>query len=168
MKLRATIDGRDHEVILDSDGSHAQAEIDGRRYEIDSYQSGADSYLIICDTHVFDCRAEGHPESGKAMDIVVDASHYAVTITDPKRLPSAQSSTGHDHGSAKIVAPMPGKVVRVLVEVGAVVEAGAGIMVVEAMKMQNEMKAPKSGTVVSLNAAPGETVNAGAVLAVIE
>jgi biotin carboxyl carrier protein len=63
---------------------------------------------------------------------------------------------------------MPGKVVRVLVEVGVKVEAGAGIVVVEAMKMQNEMKAPKSGTVVSLTAVPGATVNAGDVLAMIE
>jgi biotin carboxyl carrier protein len=63
---------------------------------------------------------------------------------------------------------MPGKVVRVLVQVGAQVEAGAGIVVVEAMKMQNEMKAPKAGAVVAINAAVGATVNAGDVLAVIE
>ena len=63
---------------------------------------------------------------------------------------------------------MPGKVVRLLVEVGAQVEAGAGIVVVEAMKMQNEMKAPKAGVVISLNATPGATVNAGDVLAEIE
>ncbi len=64
--------------------------------------------------------------------------------------------------------PMPGKVVRVLVAVGSRVEMGAGIAVVEAMKMQNEMKAPKAGTVVSLSVAAGATVNAGDVLAVIE
>jgi biotin carboxyl carrier protein len=63
---------------------------------------------------------------------------------------------------------MPGKVVRVLVEVGAEVEAGAGIVVVEAMKMQNEMKSPRAGIVVSLGFAPGATVNSGDVLAVVE
>jgi biotin carboxyl carrier protein len=63
---------------------------------------------------------------------------------------------------------MPGKVVRLLVAEGAEIEAGAGVVVVEAMKMQNEMKAPKSGKVVSLNASPGATVNAGDVLAIIE
>jgi biotin carboxyl carrier protein len=62
---------------------------------------------------------------------------------------------------------MPGKIVRVLVEIGAEVEAGAGVVVVEAMKMQNEMKSPKSGVVVSINAETGATVNAGDVLAVI-
>jgi biotin carboxyl carrier protein len=63
---------------------------------------------------------------------------------------------------------MPGKIVRVLAEAGETVAAGAGIIVVEAMKMQNEMKAPKAGMVVSINAAEGATVNAGDVLAVIE
>jgi len=63
---------------------------------------------------------------------------------------------------------MPGKVVRVLVAAGTTVEAGAGIIVVEAMKMQNEMKAPKAGVVVSVNAEAGATVNAGDVLAVID
>jgi biotin carboxyl carrier protein len=63
---------------------------------------------------------------------------------------------------------MPGKIVRVLVQAGDKVEAGAGIIVVEAMKMQNEMKAPKAGAVVSINADEGATVNAGDVLAVIE
>jgi biotin carboxyl carrier protein len=63
---------------------------------------------------------------------------------------------------------MPGKIVRVLVEVGAQVETGTGIVVVEAMKMQNEMKSPKAGVVVSINAETGATVNAGDVLAVIE
>jgi biotin carboxyl carrier protein len=63
---------------------------------------------------------------------------------------------------------MPGKVVRVLVEVGQQVEAGQGVVVVEAMKMQNELKSPKAGTVTELRAKPGSTVNAGDVLAVIE
>ena len=168
MKLRVTLAGRDHAVSLHAEGSQAQAEIDGRRYEIDVQQFDANGYLIICDARVFDCRVDGHPESGKPMGIVVGSNHYTVTINDPKRLRSAPGSSGYAEGSAQIVAPMPGKVVRVLVEVGAVVEAGAGLIVVEAMKMQNEMKAPKSGTVVTLNGRVGETVNAGDVLAVID
>jgi biotin carboxyl carrier protein len=90
-----------------------------------------------------------------------------VTVIDPKRLRSTQSSGAHHPGAAEIISPMPGKIVRVLVEPGAHVEAGAGVIVVEAMKMQNEMKAPKAGVVVSINAEDGATVNAGDVLAVI-
>jgi biotin carboxyl carrier protein len=63
---------------------------------------------------------------------------------------------------------MPGKIVRVLVAEGAEVESGASILVVEAMKMQNELKSPKAGKVVSIHAEPGATVNAGDVLAVVE
>jgi len=63
---------------------------------------------------------------------------------------------------------MPGKVVRVLVETGQQVEVGQGVVVVEAMKMQNEMKAPKAGVIVSVNAEVGATVNAGDLLAVVE
>jgi len=63
---------------------------------------------------------------------------------------------------------MPGKVVRVLVEAGQEVEAGTGLVVVEAMKMQNEMKSPRAGNVVSINVSAGDTVEAGTLLAVIE
>ena len=73
-----------------------------------------------------------------------------------------------DKGSVEIVAAMPGKVIRVLTEVGSPVATGTGIVVVEAMKMQNEMKSPKMGKVISISATPGATVNAGDVLAVIE
>jgi biotin carboxyl carrier protein len=94
--------------------------------------------------------------------------HYEVALVDPKRLRSAQSQGGDHTGAAEIVSPMPGKIVRVLVKPGDKVEAGAGVVVVEAMKMQNEMKAPKAGTVVSIEVTEGATVNAGDVLAVIE
>jgi len=63
---------------------------------------------------------------------------------------------------------MPGKVVRVKLAAGANVDKGAGVVVVEAMKMQNEMKSPRAGVVVSINVKPGDTVNAGDVLAVVE
>jgi biotin carboxyl carrier protein len=63
---------------------------------------------------------------------------------------------------------MPGKVVRVLVEAGQAVEAGQGVVVVEAMKMQNELKSPKAGAVAEVRVEPGATVNAGDVLVVIE
>jgi biotin carboxyl carrier protein len=93
---------------------------------------------------------------------------YPIRIIDPKRLRSTQSTGRHDHGSADIVAPMPGKVVRILVEEGEEVASGKGILIVEAMKMQNELKTPKAGIVVSIRAEAGATVNAGDVLAVVE
>jgi len=63
---------------------------------------------------------------------------------------------------------MPGKVVRVLTEAGRQIKAGEGILIVEAMKMQNEVKSPKSGRIVEINLREGQTINAGEVLVVIE
>jgi biotin carboxyl carrier protein len=164
MKLNAEIAGHNHAVIL-QDGC---AEVDGRRYEFEVHESGPNGYLLISQGRVFNCRIEGRPESGREIDVIVGTTVYAVTITDPKRLRSATPASAHGSDAARIVASMPGKVVRVMVEVGARVAAGEGIVVVEAMKMQNEMKSPKAGTVVALSVQAGATVNGGDVLAVIE
>src|ERR1051326_9105223 len=109
------------------------------------------------------------PANGNSQDVKLKAIiDDTIKIIDPKRLRSGQNSGGHHHGVAEIVAAMPGKVVRVHVEPGATVEKGVGVVVVEAMKMQNEMKSPRSGVVVSVKVKPGDTVNAGDVLAVLE
>ncbi len=71
-------------------------------------------------------------------------------------------------GPKKLTAPMPGKVVRILVSEGAEIEAGAGILVVEAMKMQNEVKSPKKGIVQKITVREGAAVNSGDVLAIVE
>src|SRR6185295_14370547 len=102
-----------------------------------------------------------HLKSNDLFDVTLRGRTYTIRMIDPKRLRSGENSHRHDHGSAEITAPMPGKVVRVLMEVGAEVEAGAGILVVEAMKMQNEMKTPRAGVVASIKVKTGDTVNAG-------
>jgi biotin carboxyl carrier protein len=119
-------------------------------------------------TKVFRCRVEQKRDSRQSFEVFLHGREYDIKVIDPKRLRSGQASAAHEHGSAEVVSPMRGKIVRVLVEQGSQVEAGDGIVVVEAMKMQNEMKSPKAGLVVSLSAEAGATVNAGDVLAVIE
>ncbi len=86
---------------------------------------------------------------------------------DPQRR-SRRANRPVGEGRQRIVSPMPGKVVRVLAAVGDPVEAGQGIVVVEAMKMQNELKAPRASRVASITAREGATVAAGEVLAVVE
>ena len=167
MKLNAEIAGDKHAVDFRRDGSHVHVAIDGRNYELEVHESSG-TYLLSHNGHVFDCRVEGRPESGKAIDVVVGTTPYAVTLTDSKRLRGASSASAHADEAARIIAPMSGKVVRMLVVVGDEVAAGAGIVVVEAMKMQNELKSPKAGTVVALNVEAGATVNSGDVLAVVE
>jgi len=167
MRLDATIAGQTSAIDFRVEDSRVLAVIDGRRYDL-AVQTTAGSYLIVWDGLVFDCRVEGRPKSGDAVDVFVGANRHVITLADPKRLRSAHSATGQADEAARIVAPMPGKVVRLLVEVGAHIEAGAGVAVVEAMKMQNEMKSPKAGTIVSINVVVGATVNGGDLLAVIE
>lgn len=168
MKLRATILDVEIDVEIRREAGRVFAKVDGREYQLEAHASPSGVTLLTADGQVFDCRVEGQPASGGPVNVFVGTDHYDVTLTDPKRLRSAAAASAHADGAARIIAPMPGKVVRVLVAEGASVEAGAGIAVVEAMKMQNEMKAPKAGTVVTLNVEVGTTVNGGDVLAVIE
>jgi biotin carboxyl carrier protein len=168
MKLHAAIAEFEADVEIRREPARVSAIVDGVKYELEVHESGYDAYLLILDGVVFDTRVEGRPESGKPIDVSVGADLFAVTLTDPKRLRGSAGVTAHADEAARIVAPMPGKVVRVLVSPGDHVEAEAGIVVVEAMKMQNEMKSPKSGTVVTMNVEVGATVNGGDVLAVVE
>jgi biotin carboxyl carrier protein len=92
---------------------------------------------------------------------------YGADVRDPRSLRGRKRAVD-DHGPRQLTAPMPGKVVRVMVQVGDTVETGAGLLVMEAMKMQNEIKSPKKGTVRKILVTAGSAVNAGEVLAVVE
>ena len=169
MKLTADISGDKFELEIEQEGSRVVADVGGRRYDVEARASQPGLYLLLVDGHVFECRVEQTGAKQEALEVTVGGHRaYPVTLTDPKRLRGAQTSDSKTDGTAQILAPMPGKVVRVLVEAGAEVEAGAGLLIVEAMKMQNEMKSPKAGKVTSINVAAGATVNAGDVLAVVE
>jgi biotin carboxyl carrier protein len=100
-------------------------------------------------------------------EITIDGHRFRFEIDDPRQWKRCGSGA-EAHGRASILAPMPGKIVRILAAVGDEVTAGQGIIVVEAMKMQNEMKAPKDGRVTAIEVKENDSVTAGAVLAVIE
>jgi len=168
MKLRASIGEYQTDIQILAEASRLSADIGGRRYEVNVLELDGGGYLFISDGRIFDCRVEGRPQSGRTIDVIVRTESYAIAITDPKRLRGSKAVDVHIVEAAHIVAPMPGKVVRILVKVGEQISAGNGIMVVEAMKMQNEMKSPKTGVVAALNVQVGATVNRGDVLAVVE
>jgi len=168
MRLTAEIAGERHELDIRQEGSRVTAEIGGRVYELEMSAPRPGVYLLLAGGRVYECRVDHPGNNREAAEVAIGRDAYAVTLADPKRLRGAQASGAHAHGTSEIVAPMPGKVVRVLVEAGAEVEAGAGVVVVEAMKMQNEMKSPKAGKVTAVNVREGATVNAGDVLAVVE
>jgi biotin carboxyl carrier protein len=169
MKLIAEITGTKQNLEIRRDGARVWAEIDGRLYELEAHEPEAGVYLLMHGGGVYECRVEtGVGTARGSSEVSVRDSVYEVALIDPKRLRGARGAGAEASGRAQVAASMPGKVVRVLVAEGAQVEAGDGLVVVEAMKMQNELKSPKSGTVVEVRAEAGATVNAGDVLVVVE
>lgn len=168
MRLTAELAGDQHELNIKREGARVFAEVDGREYELWAQTLSAGEYLLLADARVYRCRVERKETSGESVEVHVGNRAHNLKLFDPKRLRGAQIKGAVADGQAQIIAPMPGKIVRVLVEEGAEVAAGESIIVVEAMKMQNEMKSPKAGTVIQLRAETGATVNPGDVLAVIE
>jgi biotin carboxyl carrier protein len=157
MKLNLTINGREERIELSSSRFRIG---DGpeRAASVEMPQPGI--YSVLLDG----CSYQARVEDGV---VTVNGFRYEIEVRDPRRW-SRQSRTGARGHAQDIKAPMPGKVVRVLVAVGDAVEAGQGIVVVEAMKMQNELKAPSPGKIVSIAAKVGATAAAGEVLATIE
>jgi biotin carboxyl carrier protein len=100
-------------------------------------------------------------------ELYVNGKAITIEVFDPRSLRSRGKRAGA-HGRQNIAAPMPGKVIRVLVAVGDNVEIGQGLVVVEAMKMQNEMKSPKAGRIAEIKTKADAAVSAGDVLVVVE
>ncbi|MBZ5726872.1 MAG: biotin/lipoyl-binding protein [Acidobacteriia bacterium] len=122
-------------------------------------------YSILMGGRSYDARVE-KTQDGLVV-VAIDGYRFEVEVRDPRRW-NRKSGGGGAEGRQTVVAPMPGKVVRVLISPGDAVEAGQGLIVVEAMKMQNEMKAQRAGRVLTVAAREGATVAAGELLATIE
>jgi biotin carboxyl carrier protein len=116
------------------------------------------------DGRSYDARVE---EAAGGLVVVIGGYRFEIEVRDPRRWSRKSGGRGGE-GVETVLAPMPGKVVRVLVAPGDAVAPGQGIVVVEAMKMQNEMQASRAGRVVTVPAKEGATVAAGEVLATIE
>ena len=156
-------------VVLPPPGSAAPITVDGAPIAVHLREiaPGILSLLLTAPdgtTRSFRALAESRP--GETA-IVLDGQRLPYTLADPRSLRSS-ASTGNDTGPRNLKAPMPGRIVRVLVAEGDLVEAGQGCIVIEAMKMQNELKAPRAGTIAKLSIVAGETVAANAVLLVIQ
>ncbi len=160
MTLDILIDGR--HVPLHLEPAADAWRVNGREASALEVEPGV--YSVLLAGRSFDARLERVED---ALFIHIAGRRMEVEVVDPRRS-ARKGGALRREGRQKITAPMPGKVVRVLVTEGEAVEAGQGLIVVEAMKMQNEIKAPKAGRVVSLAAREAATVGAGEILAVIE
>lgn len=164
MKLLAKIDGESVEVDIRRSGDQVTAKVGDRSYDLEVLETDPGVFALRRGAHL----VQAVVSNGAPTRVALQGREFEIEIADPKRLRGAGIDAEHGAGTAEIKTMMPGKVVRILVEPGATVTKGEGVIVVEAMKMQNEMKSPKDGTVREIRAAEGETVNAGDVLVVIE
>jgi biotin carboxyl carrier protein len=166
MKLHAEISDSKHEIEIKRDAGRVSANIDGREYTVEVSEPEPNVYLINHAGKIFEVSVA--PDAHGVTTVRVGTTQFDVHITDSKRLRGAADAEGSADGPVEIKTAMPGKVVRVLVAAGAEVEKGDGIIVVEAMKMQNELKAPKAGTVKEIRVSEGATVAAGETLVTVE
>ncbi|MEQ1604763.1 MAG: biotin/lipoyl-containing protein [Pyrinomonadaceae bacterium] len=168
MKFLAETDGDKHEVEIVRDGERVTASIDGRRYDLEASEPEPGVFLFKKDGRIFEASVSAQAKSADTSLVRVKSNVHEVRIIDPKRLRGAAGNEADASGKAEIKTAMPGKVVRILVNEGDAVHKGDGVVVVEAMKMQNELKSPKDGVIAEIRAAEGDTVGAGDVLVIIE
>jgi biotin carboxyl carrier protein len=158
-RFTVTLDGRTREVARRGEGALLWLSIDGEAREatVVRQTSGAAS-------------AAGSSPGARAeaeYGVEVSGRPYTVTLLDPLRRASAPARTDVE-GPVEVRAIMPGKIAALLVKEGQEVRSGQGVVVVEAMKMENELVAPKQGRVTRIRVRPGETVEAGSALFIVE
>ena len=160
-----TIDGKDYRLELERADAGWRCQLDGREIQMDAVLAQRDVLSVLIGGKAYEVKRE---RAATDMHLWVGSVSYLAELRDPRSLRGRRGAGADEKGPKKLLAPMPGKVVRVLVGAGQAVEAGQSILVVEAMKMQNEIKSPKKGTVQKIVAAEGANVNAGDVLAIVE
>jgi biotin carboxyl carrier protein len=147
------------------DGRYAVT-LDGTKHQIEALglPHGAVSMLVDGDSHAVEFE-----EKGDEVAVLLKGQLTLVDIVDERRARMREATAAFTvEGKQTITSPMPGKIVKVFVKVGDAVTEGQPVVVVEAMKMENELKAPKAGKVLEVTAAEGSTVENGAKLLVIE
>jgi len=165
MTYEVAIDGKQYHLELERDSGRWVCRLNGREIQMDAVLARPDVVSVLIDGKAYEIKRE---RTATDMHLWVGSARYEAVLRDPRSLRSRKGGAADEKGPKKLLAPMPGKIVRVLIAEKGEVEAGQGILVVEAMKMQNELKSPKKGIVQKLAVREGDNVNAGDVLAVVE
>jgi biotin carboxyl carrier protein len=164
MKYIATVDGHDLEIDVER---HGEVVVDGVPRAVDlRLADGVSLFSLILDNESHELIVERREGT---YYVLIEGDRYAVEVEDArlKQLKAKSGEKHEEHGLATVAAPMPGMVVKTLVTEGDEVAADGGLLILEAMKMENEIRAPRAGIVKALKVAAGATVNVGDVLAII-
>ena len=171
MQLRVDVNGRPRTVDIERDGDLYRVVIDGVARLVDAAAVDAATFSLICLADGRSSQEVGLSPTGLPGEIAV---HMPAGVASARVLTGAASRFGRGTGAVQaagtqqVLAPMPGKVVKVLVQAGDEVKARQGLVVVEAMKMENELRSPKDGRVSDVLVAEGASVEAGRLLVVVE
>ena len=168
MNMLAETGGNKHVVEIVREDGHLVASVDGRKYKLEVSEPETGVFLFKKDGSIVEAFVSTRSNVADPTLVRIRNEVHEIRIIDPKRLRNAKGDDASASGKAEVKTAMPGKVVRILVSEGNSVQKGDGVIVVEAMKMQNEMKSPKDGTVTQIKTSEGATVSAGDVLVVIE
>ena len=160
MIWEARVDGRSVKVELrqQDDGRFAVA-LDGQALAVDAREAGRGFVSLLVEGR---SHTAAVARQADGWSVVIGRDAFVVELLEASR--SGAAAPRAATGPARLKAPMPGKIVRVLAGVGALVEAGQGLVVMEAMKMENELRAPRPGVIATIKAKPGNSVNQGDVL----
>jgi biotin carboxyl carrier protein len=168
MRYEIEVGGRRHNVVVSRAGDGFAVTVDGHTRRIDVARIGAHSLSLIVDSvWPVDASITTDRSSGEAT-VHVGATPVTVTVNGRRRYGRTHDHAAAAAGPQRVTAPMPGKIVRVPVAVGDVVRPHQPVIVVEAMKMENELRAFREGTVAEVHAREGMSVDAGALLIVIQ
>ena len=162
MRYLVSIAEKSFNVELGSIDGKWRCQVDGREIALDFVLLNANAGSLLISGASFEVRRE----AGGA--IFVGAKRYDVSVDDPRSWQGRRRRELAHSGPQRITASMPGKIVRILAQEGDDLQAGQGIVVVEAMKMQNEIKSPRSGKLQKVLVREGANVNPGEVLAIVE
>jgi biotin carboxyl carrier protein len=152
-------------VELERDADHWKILLDGQQVHADAVEINPHTLSLLLDGQSYEVHIAESPDG--VLKLQTDSKEFTAEVVDPRAWRGRWHGAPEAEGRQQVLAPMPGKVVRILVEAGDKVEAGQGLLVVEAMKMQNEIRSPKGGTVERLHVKEGQPVNSGEVLCIV-
>ena len=166
MRLTTSAGEQTRVVELDRNSERWRIMLDGQSVEANVVEVAPNVISVLLGGHAFEFHIT--QSSDGLLKLQTGSQEVSAEVADPRAWRGRRHGPLEAQGRQQVVAPMPGKVIRVLVNVGDKVEAGQGLLVVEAMKMQNEIRSPKRGIVERILAAEGQPVNAGEILAWVE